>query len=628
MKKILAKLLSCVLVLCALATCLTACGSAWGGATMKDWGTGNIVGGFVGQTSEYVYLINGYNSSTATNVYGTPVRGTLIAVDKDDLSKREVVVPNLMVASDYNAGLYIFGDYVYYGTPSTEKTGSGEIAYTQLTFTKAKLDGTGVEALFVVSGLATEYRMVEKDGVVYIVYYDSTNSQLVSFDTNARKSTVIAKKDSKTDGMLSLDEYKFTQNGDAVTLYYSVTVYNEPYLSNKAENDGYERAKEDYNIVYSYTVGDGVVAEGEGFYGKEVLSGKDKATTYKLTMIKAGYFFYSQVKGSTTTNYALTIADNTTTEIKNASAVATTSLIVKEGTEKEGTELYAYASAGGSITKALLTEKASIGVQKIGACDTVSTLYAVKDGFLYYLNTKNQLARLELNNEDAKEQRISESTIAASWYAPQFVTLNGVEYIFYCDNSSLGSSYVKYVNLSNPTIESETDKDDNTTYFFTGHEFMAVMSEKDKADIVDAKITEVISALVDGALPYEVDEDGNYVLDADGKVQVEIVKEAREAYDNLSPSAKAYISATTLQNLQRYEKAIQMANLYVKLEGIENHELLTDEQLAEYKTAYEQIKAEVKLFELNPEFERISAMLGENMLWNFQKATNLFTESK
>jgi hypothetical protein len=71
-----------------------------------------------------------------------------------------------------------------------------------------------------------------------------------------------------------------------------------------------------------------------------------------------------------------------------------------------------------------------------------------------------------------------------------------------------------------------------------------------------------------------------------------------------------------------------MANLYVKLEGIENHELLTAEQLDEYKTAYEQIKAEVKLFELNPEFERISAMLGENMLWNFQKATNLFTESK
>ena len=622
MKKILAKLISCVLLICAIASCLTACGGGWAGTSMKEWGTGNIVGGFVGQTSEYVYLINGYNSATSTNTYGVPVRGALIAVDKDDLSKVEVVVPKLMVASDYNAGLYVFGDYVYYGTPSTDKTGSGEIAYTQLTFTKTKLDGTGTEALFVVSGLASEYRMVEKDGVVYVVYYDSTNAQLVSFNTSTKQSSVIAKKDVETEGMLSLNEYKFTENGDQVSLYYSVTVYSEPYIASKAEKDGYERATESYNLVYSYTVGDDKVSEGETFLGKEVLSGKDSETTYQLTAVETGYLFYSQTKASTTTYYALKIADGAKTEIKNSSAVTTSNLVVEESGK-----LYAYASSGGFVTKALLTEKPATGTERVGACDTVSTLYAVKGGFLYYLNSSNQLARLELNNEDAKEQRISESTINASWYAPQFVTLNGVEYLFYCDNSSTGSSYVKYVNITNPNVQSETDEDDNTTYFFEGQEFMAKISDSDMAQIVTSEINEVVGELVNGALPYEVDKDGKYVLDADGKVQVKIVKEAREKYNNLSATAKAYVTATTLQNLERYEKAIEMASIYVKLEGI-GSDLLTAEQLDAYKQIYNQIKAEIKIFESNSEYERISAMLGENMLWNYQKATELFAESK
>ena len=156
MKKILIKILSCALCICLLGSVLSGCkDNKWTATSLKDWGnTKDIVnGGFIAETQNYFYYLNGVANSSADNTYGKPVKGTLM-VAKKDLSQTEIAVPKLFAASDFDAGIYIFGDYVYYGTPSTDKNSSGNIAKSEMMFRCAKLDGSSDELLFTVGALS------------------------------------------------------------------------------------------------------------------------------------------------------------------------------------------------------------------------------------------------------------------------------------------------------------------------------------------------------------------------------------------------------------------------------------------------------------------------------------------
>ena len=48
-------------------------------------GTVNSNGGFVVEKGEYVYFVNGVQTYTADNTYGTPVKGALMRIKKTDV---------------------------------------------------------------------------------------------------------------------------------------------------------------------------------------------------------------------------------------------------------------------------------------------------------------------------------------------------------------------------------------------------------------------------------------------------------------------------------------------------------------------------------------------------------------
>ena len=198
MKKFIAGFITVVLSLTAILG-LSACKGGKETTTMKNWGEVVSVGGAIAETENYLSYINGLGSSAEDNTFGKPVKGALLAVDKSTLAsdeiKTEIVIPKLMVASDYKAGVYLFGEgeetYVYYATPSTEKDSSGNVAKSTLSFMRTKLNGKNTETFFSVKGLGTNYRMAEKDGVVYIVYYDEEAKALKSYNTAEKSVNVI-----------------------------------------------------------------------------------------------------------------------------------------------------------------------------------------------------------------------------------------------------------------------------------------------------------------------------------------------------------------------------------------------------------------------------------------------------
>ncbi|MDE6274869.1 MAG: hypothetical protein K2L87_07490, partial [Clostridiales bacterium] len=161
-------------------------------------------GGFAVEYGKYVYFINGAASHEEDNTFGTPVKGALMRISKEDLKNRtgeaQIVVPSLMVSADYSAGFFIYNDRVYYATPNNVKSMSGEIENDWLDFKSASLNGSDVQDYFRLSDNATKFRFVqtEKGGTVYLLYNgkkpndnDGTDG-IQSYNTETKTCTTIA----------------------------------------------------------------------------------------------------------------------------------------------------------------------------------------------------------------------------------------------------------------------------------------------------------------------------------------------------------------------------------------------------------------------------------------------------
>ena len=137
-------------------------------------------GGFAVQTDEYVYFINGYGLNTADNACGRPVQGSIMRISKTDMQIRnyaaaQTVVPVVAFSGQHEAGLYVYGDRIYYATPSTARNSTGVVQSSNLEFKSSTLDGkeTMSDYYFRSTSTALDYRYVEVGETVYLLYAQS-----------------------------------------------------------------------------------------------------------------------------------------------------------------------------------------------------------------------------------------------------------------------------------------------------------------------------------------------------------------------------------------------------------------------------------------------------------------------
>ena len=643
MKKILFKVFVAILCVCTLCSTLTGCKEGqWGGTTMKNWGEVKTqsLGGFVAETNNYIYVLNGIANSNNSNKFGTPVKGALIAVDKatfgTDNVKTEVVVPKLFASKDYSAGIYIFGDYVYYGSPSTDKRPDGTTAKTEMKFLKTKLDGTNTTELFTASTLALEYRMIEASDGVYVVYYNNENSSIVSRNLTTGKSVTVAKTDAKTEGRESLNNFVLLDNevaGQAVVLY-TTTVYTADYNAEMVE-DGNQRPTATYNKVYAYKAGDAKVENGET-YGTCILDGSAKDLTYDVTAVENGFVFYTATDlNATTETYGISLGEfmQKKQEAKKVFADYAKSTNLIESLQ----EVYVLDTENGKLYKdtMLISEKGATK-ELVAVCSTMSSLIMKKGDFIYYYNTNNKICKIFIGAgeqtykfgeqtvtytaEDASEIRISDDTVATTWYQPEIVTLNNVEYLFYCDNSAEGLEYIKCVNLSNKTVGKDTDDDEKADEFSAdGATFVAEITIKDKASMFDSKVNKVAGELEDGVLPLEKDKNT-------GEFYSTLIEDLRDEYENLPNPVKEKVKKETLTKLERYEQAIVISNLLKTLDGVRDIAKYesTDAEYIRLETAYKGIKAQMKKHYKRADCEQIDALIDNDLRADLTMAKNTF----
>lgn len=209
-----------------------------------DYSSGEVIsnGGFVVEKGNYIYFINGQEDYTADNE-GEVVKGALMRISVSDFktgnySSVETVVPYLMVAGDYDAGIYIYGDRVYYATPTNAKSTGGTVENSYLDFKSTKLDGTDTISnyYFRASDNTADYRFVEMDGVVYCLHVvDSSN--VYSYNTQTGTDTLLVKN--------AASIYFDKSDAESPIVYYTMSV--------TVDIDSANSYTESYNQIYMAT---------------------------------------------------------------------------------------------------------------------------------------------------------------------------------------------------------------------------------------------------------------------------------------------------------------------------------------------------------------------------------------
>ena len=238
--------------------------------------TGDVVenGGFVVQKGDYAYFINGAENYDADNTYGNVVKGSLMRIATADLwagdyDKAELVVPMLFSAQNFDAGIYIYGDYVYYGTAPVDEDLYGNTLTSSLDFKRAKLDGSDTmkEEYFRVSTNSLEYRFVEIDDVVYCLYNE--NGTLKSYNTETDVTTTLVSGSSIT---YYFDETD-AENG---TVYYTMPVAKNVDKASKTD--------EKYNQLYRVSADATVTVDANTV--SYTVKGKGYEKTYNFAGLK------------------------------------------------------------------------------------------------------------------------------------------------------------------------------------------------------------------------------------------------------------------------------------------------------------------------------------------------------
>ena len=590
-----------------------ACGGnasdAWKKPSFSNYGAveAETLGGFVAETTNYVYFINGVGKNTSDNSFGTPIKGALVAAPKNDLSKTEVVVPELLVARDYNAGVYLFGSgndiYAYYGTPNREKDSSGAIANSEMTFSRTRIDGEKNEKLFTVSSLSTEYRMTEVNGTVYIVYYDSSDSAIKSFNCTDKKTTVVAKTDAKindknADGeYVSLDAYKFLDNGAEAEIVYTLTVYSEQYYEEKEkDSNSYSREKETYNYIMSYKAGESA---------KVVKSGKAGGETYAFSEYADGYLFYKETP---------VVGDEKTFAVSDKALADATEIVYTDNVKsgmiiKNLDEVYFYDS--GKVVKTVLTDRTGTEYEKkenILISDDISTIIDIDDDYVYTTNGDGYIIAIE-RAADGKTVKISERTASSSWYDPETIEISGEKYILYCDESGVGNSYVYYADLSKLAAPQEKDSDDDGEIdeYYLESKFIGVMPTADRATSAGSLVSDIESS---------------YKEEDNGAAFRKSVEKARAAYDALDADAKAAYDSSLLAKLTNTEKAVKLGDAYGKLASVINYGKLTDEEKATLTTDFNAAKALREEYESESVYSAVAGYLESNLKYYYQETNS------
>lgn len=276
-----------------------------GGPNKTDPVTSN--GGLSVTKGDYLYFVNGYISNDDLkgnqNKYGRVTNGGIYRAklengklmyetsqDEDGnevktLKDVELLVPKL-AGFEYTS-LYIFGDYIYFSTPNTEKDQStGEIRFDLTDFYCVKLSGGDIYRLQNAVNISSvdNFKFTAIGNYVYLTYLSDGNIYNLKISgKNVQQTTKIA------------------ENVTSFAMYVEETSYTEN-LNEHAKYVYYTRSfKEDEKSITG-----NVLAKANLETNEETILRLDNNNTYTVKSAKNNRIYYTRTNSDVTNAYLYT----------------------------------------------------------------------------------------------------------------------------------------------------------------------------------------------------------------------------------------------------------------------------------------------------------------------------------
>ena len=278
-KRVLFVLVAIALLACVLGA-LVACES-YKATALKVVSDKNAVvesnGGLVVKQGDYLYFINGYadylTDKGKDNWFGNVTKGAIVRVtyyeDGTLGDDPVIVVPKSVMASSENVGFSIFGEYIYYVSPSAEEDRTGKVQTDTLQFMRTKIDGTGTQVILNIDDTSVKYKYTS----TALFYYKSEEKELYAKDLTAKSFKA------NKDGTLISDKVS--------SVYFPVNETYDPSKTETAIGDYvfYTKSSED---SYEYSNSLYVVSPAALTESKEVINPETYADgKYSISVIGA-----------------------------------------------------------------------------------------------------------------------------------------------------------------------------------------------------------------------------------------------------------------------------------------------------------------------------------------------------
>jgi len=160
----------------------------------------------------YTYFINGnVGTYSDDNTFGKVTYGAICRVKtatltdgtfngrdlaNEEYPEVEVLAPKAVYTTASNNpetnGIFIYGDRIYYTTPSTTKDKEGAIQNTKLDIMSVKLDGTDTQRLYVVAGNSYDMMYAQKGQDVYAIFLNGEELYSVNLTASNPTETLVA----------------------------------------------------------------------------------------------------------------------------------------------------------------------------------------------------------------------------------------------------------------------------------------------------------------------------------------------------------------------------------------------------------------------------------------------------
>ena len=443
------------------------CGDNSYGGSVKVEGTQDTSyavhsnGGNAVQYGNYIYFINGSASYEDTdgknNVWGDVVKGALYraelvgdkngaefdvkgsvsevtneyvefktsaGVDYDDnpidVANVQLIAPKIIGTSGYSSGgIFIYDNYVYYATPNNVRNKAGEYQYKKTDFLRTSLDGKVTQKLYTSENDTdtSPYAFYKQGDKVYLVLLDGTTLKSISVNDKKVIETLKIAEDVTSATLPTKSDYYANDNS-------SVSVEDFVFFTRSATDEDGQRS----GTVLEYIRPDG--SERTVFL--------NNGQTSSIEAVRDGVVFYRTTEnGNTVINFTnlhdsfMGEAGKDTTDPNSPTYKAYEDSLPadKRRTNVRGTALnvgnlssytYTYAFRPSSdidpnVDTVYVLASTGSAMYLFGNDGTSKTVYSssatietVIDGYAYYRNSTNFIQRLNIFEENAEPQEVSD----------------------------------------------------------------------------------------------------------------------------------------------------------------------------------------------------------------------------